>query len=229
MGKPFEFAHLLKMLWSAVGLEQPGNAAAARLISGSIAELALPRRLDWKTRTAPLSTQSGSGRPTVVQRRQAARHFTSRCRAVYRSNNLSISVFGRAQPLPPVIRHCGRIIRCRRVTTSRSPHWPGRRSRLRTIARIVLRPSPTWGTAQRDSSWRAARSIRWHRDHRCRSGIGGERRSEALRAMHSVRSPGRHVRASPRQRASLSRRRKPETTGRQRSPLIATIVSSSAP
>ena len=35
MGKPFEFAHLLKMLWSSVGLEQPGNAAAARVISGA--------------------------------------------------------------------------------------------------------------------------------------------------------------------------------------------------
>ena len=35
MGKPFEFAHLLKMLWSAVGLTQPGNAAATRVISGA--------------------------------------------------------------------------------------------------------------------------------------------------------------------------------------------------
>ena len=35
MGKPFEFAHLLKMLWSSVGLEQPGNACAPRVISGA--------------------------------------------------------------------------------------------------------------------------------------------------------------------------------------------------
>jgi DNA-binding response OmpR family regulator len=35
MGKPFEFAHLLKMLWSSVGLEQPGNAGAPRVISGA--------------------------------------------------------------------------------------------------------------------------------------------------------------------------------------------------
>ncbi len=35
MGKPFEFAHLLKMLWSAVGLEQPGAPSAAHVISGA--------------------------------------------------------------------------------------------------------------------------------------------------------------------------------------------------
>ena len=35
MVKPFDFAHLLKMLWSAVGLTKPGNAAATRVISGA--------------------------------------------------------------------------------------------------------------------------------------------------------------------------------------------------
>jgi hypothetical protein len=35
MGKPFEFAHLLKMLWPSLGVEQPGNAVVARVTSGA--------------------------------------------------------------------------------------------------------------------------------------------------------------------------------------------------
>jgi len=34
MGKPFEFTHLLRMLWSAVGVEQP-EARATGVISGA--------------------------------------------------------------------------------------------------------------------------------------------------------------------------------------------------
>ena len=75
MGKPFEFAHLLKMLWSSVGLEQPGNARRSPRDLGSITELTDRRRAH---RMSSVAAGRSHERRNAIPRASGFAHRTER-------------------------------------------------------------------------------------------------------------------------------------------------------